>query len=76
MNDQQLLNSMTGMSGSALSFTNVNTHIYSGEVSYGVGLPICFSLRGGSSYSFGTNTPKHEAGVFSTNHPEMPPFRT
>jgi len=82
VNDQPLLNpmmgmmSMMGMSGSARSFTNVPAHIYGGEVSYGFSLPAGFSLRGGSSYSRGTNTPKPEAGVFSTNLPEMPPLRT
>jgi len=79
VNDQPLLNPMMGMTGissSARSFTNVDAHIYGGEVSYGVSLPAGFSLRGGSSYSRGTNDPKPEAGVFSTNLPEMPPFRT
>jgi iron complex outermembrane receptor protein len=79
VNDQPLLNPMMGMtdmSGSARSFTNVGAHIYGGEVSYGVSLPGGFSLRGGSSYSRGTNAPKPEAGVFNTNLPEMPPFRT
>ncbi len=79
VNGQPLLNpmmGMTGMSSSVRSFTNVDAHIYGGEVSYGVSLPKDFSLRGGSSYSRGTNDPKPEAGVFSTNVPEMPPFRT
>ena len=76
VNDQPLLNPMMGMSGSVRSFTNVDAHIYGGEVSYGVSLPAGFSLRGGSSYSRGTNAPKPEAGVFSSNLPEMPPFRT
>ena len=76
VNDQPLLNPMMGMSSSARSFTNVDAHIYGGEVSYGVSLPAGFSLRGGSSYSCGTNAPKPEAGVFNTNLPEMPPFRT
>jgi iron complex outermembrane receptor protein len=76
VNDQPLLNSMMGMNGNVRSFTNVDAHIYGGEASYGAGLPAGFSLRGGSSYSRGTNAPKHEAGVFSTNLPEMPPFRT
>jgi iron complex outermembrane receptor protein len=76
VNDQPVLNPMMGMSGSARSFTNVDAHIYGGEVSYGVGLPAGFSLHGGSSYARGTNTPKHEAGVFSSTLPEMPPFRT
>ena len=79
VNDQPLLNpmmGMTGMSSSVRSFTNVDAHIYGGEVSYGVSLPAGFSLRGGSSYSRGTNARKPEAGVFSTNLPEMPPFRT
>ncbi len=76
VNNQPLLNPMMGMSGSARSFTNVDAHIYGGEVSYGVGLGAGFSLRGGSSYSRGTNAPKHEAGVFNTNLPEMPPGRT
>lgn len=79
VNDQPLLNPMMGMtdmSGSARSFANVDAHIYGGEVSYGVGLPAGFSLRGGSSYSRGTNSPKPQAGVFNTNLPEMPPFRT
>jgi iron complex outermembrane receptor protein len=75
VNDQPLLNPMMGMIDSARSFTNVDAHIYGGEVSYGVSLPACFSLRGGSSYSCGTNDPKPEAGVFSTNLPEMPPLR-
>jgi iron complex outermembrane receptor protein len=76
VNDQPLLNPMMGMSGSARSFTNVDAHIYGGEVSYGFSLPAGFSLRAGSSYSRGTNAPKPEAGVFNTNLPEMPPFRT
>jgi len=76
VNDQPLLNAIMGMSDSARSFTNVEAHIYGGEVSYGVTLPGGFSLRGGSSYSRGTNAPKPEAGVFNTNLPEMPPFRT
>lgn len=79
VNDQPLLNplmGMTGMSNSVRSFTNVDARIYGGEASYGVSLPASFSLRGGSSYSRGTNDPKHEAGVYSTNLPEMPPFRT
>ncbi len=76
VNDQPLLNPMMGMSGSARSFTNVAAHIYGGEVSYGFSLPAGFSLRGGSAYSRGTNAPKPEAGVFSTNLPEMPPLRT
>ncbi len=76
VNDQPLLNPMMGMSSSVRSFTNVDAHIYGGEVSYGVSLPAGFSLRGGSSYSRGTNAPKPEAGVFNTNLPEMPPFRT
>ena len=78
VNDQPLLNAMMGMSmgSSARSFTNVHAHIYGGEVSYGVSLPAGFSLRGGSSYSRGTNDAKPGAGVFSTNLPEMPPFRT
>jgi iron complex outermembrane receptor protein len=78
VNNQPLLNSIMGMSmgGSARSFTNVDAHIYGGEVSYGTSLRAGFSLRGGSSYSRGTNAPKHEAGVFNSNLPEMPPFRT
>jgi len=76
VNDQPLLNPMMGMSSSVRSFTNVDAHIYGGEVSYGVSLPAGFSLRGGSSYSRGTNARKPEAGVFNTNLPEMPPFRT
>lgn len=76
VNNQPLLNPMVGMSGSARSFTNVDAHIYGGEVSYGVGLPASFSLRGGSSYSRGTDARKQEAGVFNTNLPEMPPMRT
>ena len=79
VNDQPLLNPVMGMtdiSGSARSFTNVDAHLYGGEVSYGLSLPAGFSLRGGSSYSRGTNAPKPEAGVFNTNLPEMPPFRT
>ena len=39
-------------------------------------LPAGFSLQGDSSYSRGTNAPKHQAGVFNTNLPEMPPLRT
>jgi iron complex outermembrane receptor protein len=78
VNDQPLLNTLMGMSmnSSARSFTNVDAHIYGGEISYGVGLPEGFSLRGGSSYSRGTNDAKPEAGVLSTSLPEMPPFRT
>ncbi|MGB2676679.1 MAG: hypothetical protein WAN12_06315 [Candidatus Acidiferrum sp.] len=64
------------MSSSAGSFTNVDAHICGGEVSYGVSLPAGFSLQGGSSYSRGTNAPKHQADVFNTNLPEMPPLRT
>jgi len=76
VNNQPLLNPMIGMGGSVRSFTNVDAHIYGGEVSYGAGLPAGFSLRGGSSYSRGTDAPKHEAGVFNTNLPEMQPMRT
>jgi len=76
VNDQPLLNPMMGTSSSAHSFSNVDAHIYGGEVSYGFSLPAGFSLRGGSSYSRGTNAPKPEAGIFDTNLPEMPPFRT
>ncbi|MGB7847342.1 MAG: TonB-dependent receptor [Candidatus Acidiferrum sp.] len=76
VNNQPLLNPTMGMSGSARSFTNVDAHIYGGELSYGVGLPAGFSLRGGSSYSRGTGARKHEAGVSSSALPEMPPFRT
>jgi iron complex outermembrane receptor protein len=76
VNNQPLLNPLMGMSQSARSFTNVGAHIYGGEVSYGVRLPAGLSLRGGSSYSRGANTPKQEAGVFSSTLPEMPPFRT
>jgi iron complex outermembrane receptor protein len=76
VNNQPLLNPMMGMSSSTRSFTNVDAHIYGGEVSYGISLPASFSLRGGSSYSRGTHAPKHQAGVFNTNVPEMPPFRT
>jgi iron complex outermembrane receptor protein len=76
VNNQLLLNPMMGMSNGARSFTNVDAHIYGGEVSYGVSLPAGFSLRGGSSYSRGTNAPKHEAGVFNTNLPELPALRT
>ena len=35
-----------------------------------------FFMAAGSSYSRGTNAPKPEAGVFNTNLPVMPPFRT
>jgi iron complex outermembrane receptor protein len=76
VNDQPLLNPMMGMANSARSFTNVDAHIYGGEVSYGASLRAGVSLHGGSSYSRGTNAPKHEAGVFNTNLPEMPPLRT
>jgi len=76
-NNQPLLNSMMGMaSPSVRSFNNVDAHVYGGEASYGVSLPAGFSLRGGTSYSRGTNGAKPAAGIFSTNIPEMPPFRT
>jgi iron complex outermembrane receptor protein len=45
-------------------------------VSYAFSLPAGFSLTGGGSYSRGTNDRKPQAGVLSTNLPEMPPLRT
>ncbi len=81
VNDQPILNMPTGMGmatqpQTARSYTNVDARIYGGEMSYAVGLPSGFSLTGGGSYSKGTNDKKPQAGVLSTNLPEMPPLRT
>jgi iron complex outermembrane receptor protein len=61
---------------SARSYTNVDARMYGGELSYAFRLPAGFSLSGGGSYSKGANDRKPQAGVLSTNLPEMPPLRS
>jgi iron complex outermembrane recepter protein len=81
LNDYILVNNqprlMMAMSpASARSYTNVDSRIYGGELSYAFGLPADFSLSGGGSYAKGTNERKPDAGVQSSNLPEMPPLKT
>jgi iron complex outermembrane receptor protein len=76
VNNQPLLNMSGMMPSSTRSYTNVDAHIYGGEISYAFRLPADFSLTGGGSYSKGTNERKPKAGVLSSNLPEMPPMRT
>ncbi len=76
VNDQPLLNMNGMMPSSTRSYTNVDAHIYGGEISYVFGLPSDFSFVGGASYAKGTNVLKPQAGVLSSNLPEMPPMRT
>jgi iron complex outermembrane receptor protein len=76
VNNQPLLNMNGMMASSTRSYTNVDAHIYGGEISYALRLPGDFSLTGGSSYSRGTNDLKPQAGVLNSNLPEMPPLRT
>jgi iron complex outermembrane receptor protein len=76
VNNQPPLNMNGMMPSSTRSYTNVDAHIYGGEISYAFGLLADFSLTGGTSYAKGTNVPKPQAGVLSSNLPEMPPMRT
>lgn len=75
VNNQPRLSMAMGPA-TARSYTNVDARIYGGELSYALGLPVGFSKTGGGSYSRGMNDRKPEAGVMSTNLPEMPPLRT
>lgn len=59
----------------ATSYTSIGARLYGGELQYSVGLPYGFALNGGGGYTKGGNNLKPEAGVFSTNLPEMPPLR-
>ena len=74
VNNQPQLN-MSMLPPSATSFTNVGARLYGGELEYGVSLPYGFSLNGGGGYTKGGGTLKPQAGVLSTNLPEMPPLR-
>ncbi len=76
VNNQPLLNISGMMPSSTCSYTNVDAHIYGGEISYAFGLPSDFSLVGGTSNAKGTNLVKPQAGVLDSNLPEMPPMRT
>jgi iron complex outermembrane receptor protein len=75
VNNQPLL-TMAMDPASARSYTNVNAHIYGGEVTYAFALPQSFSLTGGTSYSKGTSNLKPANNVLDSNLPEMPPLRT
>ena len=75
VNNQPKANMAMGPA-TARSYTNVDARIYGGELSYALNLPSGFSLSGGGSYSKGANDRKPQAGVLSTNLPEMPPLRT
>ena len=75
VNNQPQVNMAMGPA-TARSYTNVEARIYGGELSYALALPAGFSLSGGGGYSKGADDRKPQAGVFSTNLPEMPPLRT
>ncbi len=76
VNNQPLVDPMAMGPKSARSYTNVDAHIYGGELSYAFGLRAGFSLTGGGAYSKGTNDRKPVDGVLDTHLPEMPPLRT
>jgi iron complex outermembrane receptor protein len=59
----------------ARSFTNVDAHIYGGELTYTIPLPKSFALSGGVSYTRGIASTNPSANVMSNNLPEMPPLR-
>jgi iron complex outermembrane receptor protein len=75
VNDQPQVN-MAMAPAMARSYTNVEARLYGGEMSYAFSLPAGFSLNGGGCYSRGANDRKPQAGVLSTNLPEIPPPRT
>src|SRR5664279_826577 len=77
VNNQPQLNvpMMSMLPPSATSYTNIEARLYGGELEYEISLPYGFSLSGGGGYTKGGGTLKPQAGVLSTNLPEMPPLR-
>jgi len=77
VNNQPQLNMpmMSMLPPSATSYTNIGARLYGGELEYEMSLPYGFSLSGGGGYTKGSGDRKPQAGVLSTNLPEIPPLR-